>query len=184
VRRLDQDAGPRRRRDECDGPSRFFYCAEASRRERDAGCDHLPASELDLFPNAGNKRGGRPRPVRNPHPTVKPIEVMRWLVRLATPPGSLVLDPFCGSGTTGIAAVLEQRRFLGIELDADDVHIARARLDHWATNDGHGPATIGDASRPDPRCQAPGRWRAAGATYVRTAATIAPAPRPSEPESA
>lgn len=110
--------------------SRALYCAKASRREREAGCDGLPARTRDLFPNAGSS-GQRPRPVRNAHPTVKPLAVMRWLVRLACPPGGLVLDCFCGSGTTGVATVLEQRRFVGIEQDADYVAIARARISHW-----------------------------------------------------
>ena len=111
--------------------NRFVYCAKASRRERDAGCQRLPARDLDLFPNARRDRHAPPRRVRNPHPTVKPIELMRWLIRLATPQDGLVLDPFCGSGTTGIAAVLEQRRFLGIELDPEHANVARARITHW-----------------------------------------------------
>jgi site-specific DNA-methyltransferase (adenine-specific) len=135
VGRLDRQAATGRPRRDCDGPSRFFYCAKASRRERDAGCDDLPGGELDLFPQAGKKGRGRPRTVRNPHPTVKPLELMRWLVRLTTPPGGLVLDPFCGSGTTGIAAMLEHRRFHGIELDPDTVRIARARIAHWSADD-------------------------------------------------
>ena len=57
---------------------------------------------------------------------------MRWLVRLLTPPGGLVLDPFAGSGSTGAAALLEGARFLGIEREADYVPIARARIKHWA----------------------------------------------------
>lgn len=94
------------------GPSRFFYCAKASTAERDAG---VP----------GGKRA-------NNHPTVKPIEVMRWLVRLVTPKGGLVLDPFTGSGTTGIAAVLEGMRFTGVEQSAEYVEIAKSRIAHWA----------------------------------------------------
>ena len=89
--------------------SRYFYTAKASRREREAGCD-------------GNN-----------HPTVKPIALMRWLCRLVTPPGGLVLDPFNGSGSTGCAAVLEGFRYLGAELDAEYVEIARKRIAHWAT---------------------------------------------------
>ena len=112
--------------------SRFLYCAKAIRRERDAGCQHLPASDLDLFPNARRDRHAPPRRVRNAHPTVKPIELMRWLIRLATPKDGLVLDPFCGSGTTGIAAALEHRRFLGIELDPDHANVANARITHWS----------------------------------------------------
>lgn len=108
-------------------PSRFFYCGKASRRERDAGCDQLPARTLDLFPSAA---GRSRRQVRNPHPTVKPIELMGWLTRLVTPEGGVVLDPFCGSGSTGCAAVLEDRRFIGIERDPDHAKVARARITH------------------------------------------------------
>lgn len=109
-------------------PSRLFYNAKASRRERNAGCEHLPARRLDLFPNAA---GYTPPSARNSHPTVKPMAVMRWLVRLVTPADGLVLDPFCGSGTTGCAAAIEGRRFLGIELESDYAAIARARIAHW-----------------------------------------------------
>ncbi len=116
-------------------PSRVFYCAKVSRRERDAGCGHLPAVFFDLFPNAPNKPA-RTAPSPNPHPTVKPIELMRWLVRLVTPPGGLVLDPFCGSGSTGAAAVLEGRRFIGVELSPEYVQIAAARIGHWAPGEG------------------------------------------------
>jgi site-specific DNA-methyltransferase (adenine-specific) len=131
ARRLDTQAATARARGGCPGPSRFFYCAKASRRERDAGCHHLPTHHLDLFPNAHPRRT-RPRHVRNAHPTVKPVDLMRWLVRLACPTRGLVLDPFCGSGTTGIAAILEHRRFLGIELDRHHAELATARIAHWA----------------------------------------------------
>ena len=110
-------------------PSRFLYCPKASRRERNAGCEELPRRVLDLFPNA-HKGGKKPAHVRNPHPTVKPLELMRWLVRLLCPPDGLVLDPTAGSGTTGAAAVLEGRRFLGIELEPAYMEIAAARIAH------------------------------------------------------
>ena len=63
---------------------------------------------------------------------MKPIGLMRWIVRLVVPPGGLVLDPFTGSGSSGIAAVLEGRPFVGIEREAEYVAIARARIAHWA----------------------------------------------------
>jgi site-specific DNA-methyltransferase (adenine-specific) len=119
------------------GASRFFYCAKTSKREREAGLEHLrkrDASELlgrqegsaglDS-PRAGAGRGGGRA---NTHPTVKPIALMQWLVRLITPPGGIVLDPFAGSGSTGCAAVREGFRFLGIEMQPEYVEIARARL--------------------------------------------------------
>ncbi len=110
---------------------RVFYCSKASRRERDTGCDELPSRRLDLFPRAGH-REGRSRPARNHHPTVKPIEVMRWLIRLCCPEEGLVLDPFCGSGTTGAAATIEGRTFIGIEKDERFTEIANARISHWS----------------------------------------------------
>jgi len=111
--------------------SRLFYCPKASRRERNAGCEHLPHQRLDLFPTAADA-AYTPPTAPNAHPTVKPLALMRWVVRLATPPGATVLDPFCGSGSTGCAAVLEGRRFLGIERDEQYAVVARARIEHWA----------------------------------------------------
>jgi DNA modification methylase len=110
------------------GASRFLYITKASRGERDAGCEHLPAQQLRHFPSWNNTNKA---PRHNAHPTVKPIDLMRWLVRLITPEDGLVLDPFCGSGSTGIAAGLEGRRFLGIEREAEYVDIARSRIAHW-----------------------------------------------------
>jgi DNA modification methylase len=113
---------------------RFFYCAKASRRERDAGCEQLPRRVVQTFKiGERNEQMCDENPVANIHPTVKPIELMSWLVRLVTPPGGLVLDPFAGSGSTGAAALLEGARFLGIEQDREYVRIARARIKHWAT---------------------------------------------------
>ena len=87
------------------GASRFFYCARASKDER--------------------TMQGR---VNNPHKTVKPLELVRWLVRLVTPPRGIVLDPFCGSGTTLMAAKEEGFRFLGCDAEPQYVEIARHRL--------------------------------------------------------
>jgi site-specific DNA-methyltransferase (adenine-specific) len=109
-------------------PSRFLYCPKASRAERDAGCERLPRRAFDLFPNAQGAK--KPAGVRNPHPTVKPLELMRWLVRLLCPPDGTVLDPTAGSGTTGAAAVLEGRRFIGIELEPAYIEIAAVRIAH------------------------------------------------------
>lgn len=120
------------------GASRFFYVAKPTPAERDLGCDHLPAksggeateredgSAGVANPRAGAGRGGGRR---NYHPTVKPITLMRYLVRLVTPVGGTVLDPFAGSGTTGIAARLESRTFVGIEREAEYLTIARARIE-------------------------------------------------------
>jgi len=108
--------------------SRLFYAAKTSRAEREAGCDQLEACVSLIF----SRGSGTPKARANRHPTVKPIDLMRWIVRLVVPPGGVVLDPFAGSGSTGIAAVLEGRQFVGIEREAEYVQIARARLGHWS----------------------------------------------------
>jgi hypothetical protein len=119
------------------GASRFFYVAKPSSAERDAGCESLPVKSggeaTDRTdgsagvenPRAGAGRGGGRR---NFHPTVKPVALMRWLCRLITPPGGVVLDPFAGSGTTGVAALAEGFRFVGIEASAEYFPITVARL--------------------------------------------------------
>ncbi len=122
-------------------PANLYHTAKPSRCEREAGCEALPAlSGADAVDrqagSAGlqNPRAGAGRTadsVHNIHPTVKPVQAMRWLVRLLTPPDGICIDPFLGSGTTGIAAALEQRHFIGIEREADYVRIARSRIDHW-----------------------------------------------------
>jgi site-specific DNA-methyltransferase (adenine-specific) len=133
VGELDQaDVRPSRESASQSRPSRLFFCSKVSRAEREAGCEELPPAEMNLFPNA-QRGGGTPGQTRNPHPTVKPVALMRWLVRLGCPTRGLVLDPFCGSGSTGIAACLEGRRFLGVEREPGYAAIARARIAHWAT---------------------------------------------------
>lgn len=106
------------------GASRFFYVAKATRAEKDAGLDHLPLRTGGDATDGGN--GG----VRNHHPTVKSIALMRWLCRLITPPGGIVLDLFAGSGTTGLAALAEGLRFVGVEREAEFVDVAAGRLAH------------------------------------------------------
>jgi len=115
------------------GASRFYYVAKPSRDERDLGCDVLPHRQRDESRKVGNPGGDNPRnrglqQRGNFHPTVKPIALMRWLVRLITPIGGTVIDPFTGSGTTGIAARLELRHFIGIEREAEYLAIAEARI--------------------------------------------------------
>ena len=113
---------------------RFFYCPKASKRDRDEGLN-LPARQYS--------HDGRTKPIenayqrnnstaRNNHPTVKPTELMRYLCRLVTQPNGVVLDPFCGSGSTGKAAALEGFRFVGIEREPAYAEIARARIAHVA----------------------------------------------------
>jgi DNA modification methylase len=127
--------------------ARFFYCAKASKKDRNEGLDDFAGKEV------GTKGNGLARtcatcgastlqgcecpdrtyvnPTRaNHHPTVKPTELMRYLVRLVTPPEGTVLDPFMGSGSTGKAAVLERFSFIGIDQSADYLEIATARIKH------------------------------------------------------
>ena len=115
--------------------ARFFYCAKASKSDRDEGLGHLEAQAFVQFQTGNGESGeasslsaGRETQYRNIHPTVKPEGLMRWLVRLYTPPGGTVLDPFTGSGSTGKAAVLEGLNFIGCELTDEYVPIARARI--------------------------------------------------------
>jgi DNA modification methylase len=115
------------------GASRFYYVAKPSREERDFGTERIVPRQRDESRKEGNPGGDNPRnrglqPRGNFHPTVKPVELMRWLVRLVTPVNGLVLDPFTGSGTTGMACRYEQRRFIGIEREAEYVEIAEARI--------------------------------------------------------
>jgi site-specific DNA-methyltransferase (adenine-specific) len=127
--------------------ARFFYCAKASKADRDEGCEGLPQTIKQSVAH-GDKRHGtlpytnepremNPRPRGNHHPTVKPTDLMRYLCRLVTPPGGVVLDPFTGSGSTGKAATLEGFRFIGIEREAEYVEIAKARI--AAVDAGAGP---------------------------------------------
>ena len=115
-------------------PANIYACPKASRGEREAGCDELPQTREwgDYGDGIGNvpKEGGvRPTAVGNHHPTVKPIKLMRWLVRLVTPPGGTVVEPFCGSGTTLIAAEAEGVTCLAAEMDPAYCDIIRARFE-------------------------------------------------------
>ena len=114
--------------------SRFFYCAKASKSERNAGLEGFEEKKQDLSRKEGNVGGDNPRnrgvnKRANHHPTVKPIKLMQYLTRLITPKGGTVLDPYMGSGTTGIACKKEGFEFIGIELDEDYYKIAKARIE-------------------------------------------------------
>ncbi len=109
---------------------RLFYVPKPDNKERDRGLKSLPdqqkAGEYRLAYHEGEKRIDKSKPRKNAHPTVKPVKLMRYLCRLITPKGGLVLDPFMGSGSTGVAALQEGFRFLGIELNAEGDYIAIA----------------------------------------------------------
>lgn len=113
------------------GASRFFYIAKASKRERNEGLEGMPLKEIYPQNNSLERKelnATANQRVQNFHPTVKPITLMQYLCRLITPPKGIVLDPFMGSGSTGIAALKEGFGFFGIELDPEYFEIAKARL--------------------------------------------------------
>ena len=116
------------------GASRFFYVAKASKRDRNEGLDELPEQILTGRDEGQDERQvpfkTRSNVVKNIHPTVKPTALMQYLIRLVTPEGGVVLDPFAGSGSTGKAAILENKRFIGIEVTADYLPIIEGRLQH------------------------------------------------------
>lgn len=117
------------------GASRFYYTAKSSKEEREAGLHYMRVS---LKPNTlhmaetpehyGHYSSAR----ANNHPTVKPVDLMRYLIRLITPPGGVVLDPFCGSGSTGCGAVVENMDFIGIDITPEYADIARRRIGWYA----------------------------------------------------
>ncbi len=130
------------------GASRFFYCAKASKFERNAGLEGLEEKEIGGKGNGLARTCGTcgtsvldgcdcpDRTFNNPtrknfHPTVKPLDLMRYLVRLVTPPGGVVFDPFLGSGTTAVATILEGKIATGAELTEDYYPIIEARVE-WA----------------------------------------------------
>ena len=122
--------------------ARFFYCPKASKRDREDGLDDHDDRILNRTNPGGieNDPKWAPRVRKNNHPTVKPTDLMRYLCRLVTPPGGLVLDPFTGSGSTGRGAVLEGFRFLGIEMDPGYMHLAIARIESAERSSAHGPS--------------------------------------------
>jgi site-specific DNA-methyltransferase (adenine-specific) len=118
--------------------ARYFYCAKPSRTERNAGLDELPEQNRYKSGGVGGTGGQRSveaainaTPQANFHPTVKPLALMQWLIRLVTPPNGTILDPFAGSGTTLAAATLEGQHAIGIELTDDYLPIITARC-NWA----------------------------------------------------
>ena len=112
--------------------ARFFWCSKASKRDRNEGLQGMPREAVNW--SSGDQAPGTfqspntDRLNENYHPTVKPTELMRYLCRLVTPKGGVVLDPFMGSGSTGKAAVREGMSFVGIELDDRYIGIARCRI--------------------------------------------------------
>ena len=158
IRIMDEQSGDKSKSNnlvnDSGGSSRFFYCAKASKSERNNGLPEQISNRITPMSGRGQgglkckicnkwKNSGNPctcdipefeeikfnsTPNFNGHPTVKPVKLMQYLVRMVTPPNGIVLDPFCGSGTTGIACKLEGFDFVGMEQDAEYCKIAEARI--------------------------------------------------------
>jgi site-specific DNA-methyltransferase (adenine-specific) len=122
-----------------DEQSRFFYQAKVSKAERNMGLDgfedkdskKIDFPEKDYLGSNGSIRTNKHTTTKNSHPTVKPINLMAYLCRLVTPANGIVLDPFMGSGSTGISALLEGFRFVGMEMDKEYFKIAEARINSY-----------------------------------------------------
>lgn len=132
----------------------FFYTTKAGRAERDEGLSGSASKQMDESrdpdaPGANNPRNRGGRSAANFHPTVKPIALMRWLAKLVTPPGGIVLDPFMGSGTTGCAAMYEGFNFIGIEQSEEYLEIARQRIEYHALRAQGGVVNPWEAPAPE-----------------------------------
>lgn len=122
-------------------PPNLIYAPKVSRKERELGCDSLPSIEGWRMTNRKEGTAGLNSPragagrtqrgLKNHHPTLKPIALMRWLCRLVTPPGGIMLDTYTGSGSAMMAAVLEGFDCVGCELEEEYIPIAKARI-QWA----------------------------------------------------
>ena len=110
------------------GASRFFYCAKATKKERDRGLEKLEPKRMKFIDELEDENEKKLHEFLNTHPTVKPIRLMKYLVKLVTPPGGIVLDPFAGSGSTLIACKELGINYIGIEKEVEYVEIANLRL--------------------------------------------------------
>ena len=138
----DKNEYTQRGHNDAGGASRFFYIPKVSKKERNMGLDGFEDKEEKLHSgfNSRDENGNKlradgsiipPLKAKNNHPTVKPVQLMAYLCRLVTPANGIVLDPFMGSGSTGIAAQLEGFRFVGMEMDEDYFKIAEARIENY-----------------------------------------------------
>ena len=151
VSKNSKDYQSERGHNDTGGASRYFYQTEwttmdniapyiyqpkTSRRERNAGLDDLPAEVLDIgdpSPSGGSwerRTGKKPALAQNTHPTVKPVTLISYLQKLVTPPGGTTLDPFLGSGTSAVSAILCGFDFVGFEITQDYRDIIEGRVAH------------------------------------------------------
>lgn len=147
---LRGESNDRNQHGDSGGASRFFYCPKTTKKDRNEGLDSFEYKESpkrdDGQPYGMNTNKFRPdgsvrkpiQPKKNIHPTVKPTDLMLYLIRLVTPKGGVTLDPFMGSGSTGKAAVRGGFDFIGIEREEEYYNIAEARINHEKnTTDGN-----------------------------------------------
>jgi len=118
--------------------ARYFYCPKASKKDRDEGLDEMESKSIKGRDEGQDKTSiaykARPTERKNNHPTVKPTDLMLYLIRLVTPKDGITLDPFMGSGSTGKAAIKGGFDFIGIEREQEYFDIAKARIDHENNN--------------------------------------------------
>ena len=121
-----------------ESPARFFYCPKVSKKEREAGLDRFETKDktgVYMFRIDGSLDSATSSAKKNTHPTVKPIALMEYLCTLITPKNGIVLDPFMGSGSTGIGATNLGFKFIGIELEPEYYEIAKARIEYYTKQD-------------------------------------------------
>jgi len=111
--------------------ARFYYCPKASPSEKNFGLEDMPVVAAGGLQGRHDGSLGKTTMAQNIHPTVKPVDLMRYLCNLVTPKGGVVLDPFMGSGSTGIGAIMEGFEFVGVELSEEYYHIATKRIMAW-----------------------------------------------------
>jgi site-specific DNA-methyltransferase (adenine-specific) len=137
---IQRDGITSRGHNDSGGASRFFYIAKASSTEREIGLQGMDRREKywhnhegrDMTNPKNHINANNTVPIRaNHHPTVKPLQLMQYMIRLITPPGGTVLDPFMGSGSTGAACMLEGVQFVGIDITPEYIDIAEKRISYW-----------------------------------------------------
>ena len=130
-------AGAGEKVDGLSGASKFFYCPKVSRAERHVGLEKMPEAvfgDVKGCYDDGKRFASKHQELQslgNNHPTVKPVELMKYLIRLVTPENGKVLDPFNGSGSAGMACVELGHDYVGCELDPEYVEISKKRISAW-----------------------------------------------------
>jgi hypothetical protein len=126
-------------RNDSGSAARFFYCAKSSRSERNLGCEDMPESHFQMRPFAEEgcdqsvlKNRLNSKVGQNNHPTVKPIKLMQYLIKLVSKEGAVILDPYCGSGTTILACIIENRDYIAIDREQQYYELTKIRSEYLA----------------------------------------------------